>query len=230
MDLRPYYDTLRRTSLLRGMRDDELDNMMQCFNPRVRRYQKGEFLLLAGYENHEVGIVLEGSITAVKNTPDGASVAITHMGPAGLFGDVLSGSTLRSPVSVMADSACLAMYLPYRKIIHPCPSLHESHCQLMENLVTTISNKYFALDRRVELLICKSLRARICIWLLDEAERAGSNTFTVELTRAGLRVPELRPQRPEPGAEPMQQEGLIETYRGSFKILDVARLRAQYQK
>ena len=58
------------------------DNMMQCFNPRVRRYQKGEFLLLAGYENHEVGIVLEGSITAMKNTPDGASVAITHMGPA----------------------------------------------------------------------------------------------------------------------------------------------------
>ena len=36
MDLRPYYDTLRRTSLLRGMRDDELDNMMQCFSPRVR--------------------------------------------------------------------------------------------------------------------------------------------------------------------------------------------------
>ena len=33
MDLRPYYDTLRRTSLLRGMRDDELDNMMRCFNP-----------------------------------------------------------------------------------------------------------------------------------------------------------------------------------------------------
>ena len=59
LDLRPYYDVLRKTSLLRGMRDDELDNMMQCFHPRVRRYEKGEFLLLAGYENHEVGIILE---------------------------------------------------------------------------------------------------------------------------------------------------------------------------
>ena len=203
MDLRPYYDTLRRTSLLRGMRDDELDNMMQCFSPRVRRYQKGEFLLLAGYENHEVGIVLEGSITAVKNTPDGASVAITHMGPAGLFGDVLSGSTLRSPVSVMADSACLAMYLPYRKIIHPCPSLHESHCQLMENLVTTISNKYFALDRRVELLICKSLRGAH-LHLAAGRGRAGRQQHLYGGTdpRRPGRVPELRPQRPEPGAEP----------------------------
>ena len=199
------------------MRDDELDSMMQCFRPRVRRYEKGEFLLLAGYENHEVGIVLEGSITAFKNTPDGSSVAITHMGPAGLFGDVLSGSSLRSPVSVMADSPCLAIYLPYRKIIHPCPSLHESHCQLMENLVTTISNKYFALDRRVELLICKSLRARISLWLLEQAEQAGSDTFAVPLTRAGL-AEYLNCDRSALSRElgRMQREGLIETFRGSF--------------
>ena len=154
------------------------------------------------------------------------------MGPAGLFwGRALSGSTLRSPVSVMADSACLAMYLPYRKIIHPCPSLHESHCQLMENLVTTISNKYFALDRRVELLICKSL-AGAHLHLAAGRGRAGRQQHLyggADPRRPG-RVPELRPQRPEPELSRMQQEGLIETYRGSFKILDVARLRAQYQK
>lgn len=74
MNLRPYYPVLRGTSLLRGMRDDELDKMLDCFAPRVRRYQKGEFLMLAGYETREVGILLEGSITALKNTPDGSSV------------------------------------------------------------------------------------------------------------------------------------------------------------
>ena len=56
----------------------------------------------------------------------------------------------------------------------------------MQNLVLTISDKYFALDRRVELLICKSLRTRISLWLLDEAHRAGSDTFTTPLTRAEL--------------------------------------------
>ena len=85
MDLRPYYPLLRETSLLRLMRDDELDLLMSCFAPRVRRYQKGELLLLAGYETRETGILLEGQILALKNTPDGASVAITQMGPGGLF-------------------------------------------------------------------------------------------------------------------------------------------------
>ena len=53
----------------------------------------------------------------------------------------------------------------------------------------------------------------------------------MELTRAGL-AEYLNCDRSALSRElsRMQQEGLIETYRGSFKILDVARLRAQYQK
>ena len=210
MDLHPYYPLLRQTSLLRGMRDDELDLLLRCFAPRVRRYQKGELLLLAGYETREVGILLEGKILALKNTPDGSSV--------------------RSPVSVMAQAPCLAVYLPYDKIIHPCAQLHETHLQLMQNLVLTISNKYFALDRRVELLICKSLRTRISLWLLEQAEQAGSDTFAVPLTRAGL-AEYLNCDRSALSRElgRMQREGLIETFRGSFKILDKDRLRAQCQ-
>ena len=73
-----------------------------------------------------------------------------------------------------------------KRFIHPCAQLHETHLQLLQNLVLTISNKYFALDRRIELLICKSLRTRISLWLLEQAEAAGSDTFAVPLTRAGL--------------------------------------------
>lgn len=228
MDFTPYYDVLRATSLLHAMRDDELDDLLACFMPRVRHYSKDEFLLLAGYETREVGVVLEGEITALKNTPDGASVVITHMGPSGLFGDVLSGSSERSPVSVIAKTDCLAMYLPYQKIICPCAALHATHLQLLQNLVTAISNKYFALDRRVDLLICKSLRTRISIWLLDEAERAHSDTFSVSLTRAGL-AEYLNCDRSALSRElsRMHREGLVETYRGSFKLLDKAGLRAQ---
>ena len=169
MNLRPYYPVLRGTSLLRGMRDDELDKMLDCFAPRVRRYQKGEFLMLAGYETKEVGILLEGQITALKNTPDGSSVAITEMGTGGLFGDVLSGSSTKSPVSVMAQTDCLAIYL--------------------------------------------------------------QDTFAVPLTRAGL-AEYLNCDRSALSRElgRMQRDGLIETFRGSFKILDKERLRHQCQE
>ena len=204
MDLHPYYPLLARTPLLRGMRPDELDTLLDCFAPRVRRYARDEILLLTGYDTREVGILLEGSITAVKNTPDGASVAIT----------------------VMATTSCLALYLPYQKIIRPCAKLHSAHLQLMQNLVLTISDKYFALDRRVELLICTSLRTRISLWLLEEAHRAGSDTFTTPLTRAGL-AEYLNCDRSALSRElsRMQHDGLIETWRSSFKLLDKDRLK-----
>ena len=86
MDYTPYYETMRRTSLLRGMTDAELDTLMACFAPRVRRYAKGELLLMAGYETHEVGLVLEGAITASKplnihrfpNTIHAQAIALTN--------------------------------------------------------------------------------------------------------------------------------------------------------
>ena len=99
MDYTPYYETMRRTSLLRGMTDAELDTLMACFAPRVRRYAKGELLLMAGYETHEVGLVLEGAITASKPLADGSTVVMARMGPGGVFADVLAGGRSRPSMS-----------------------------------------------------------------------------------------------------------------------------------
>ena len=70
MEYTPYFDTLRKTRLLRGMTDAELTLLMESLAPRVRRYDKGELLLMAGYETKDVGIILEGEITATKPMPD----------------------------------------------------------------------------------------------------------------------------------------------------------------
>ena len=99
MDYTPYYETMRRTSLLRGMTDAELDTLMACFAPRVRRYAKGELLLMAGYETHEVGLVLEGAITASKPLADGSTVVMARMGPGGVFADVRAGAAAAPSMS-----------------------------------------------------------------------------------------------------------------------------------
>ena len=186
MDYTAYYPTLRRTSLFRGMGDADLDTLMACFSPRVRRYERGELLLLAGYETKELGIVLEGEITAAKPMPDGSAVVMTRMGPGGVFADVLAGGRNKSPVTVSAAQPCQVLYLPCEALLRPCAAMHGAHMQLLHNWLDTISAKYFALDRRLELLCCKSLRGRICLWLLEQRELAGADTFTTPLTRADL--------------------------------------------
>ena len=226
MDYTPYYPVLRRTRLLRGMSDEDLTTLMTCFAPRVRRYAKGELLLMAGYETREVGIVLEGAITASKPLADGSTVVIARMEAGGVFADVLAGGRSRSPVNVAAAEECLALYLPCDALLRPCAALHSAHLKLLQNWLETISDKYFTLDRRLELICCKSLRGRICMWLLDQRAQHGADTFTTQMTRAELAA-FLNCDRSALSRElsRMQEEGAIELFRGSFKIVNVNALK-----
>ena len=227
MDYTPYYETMRRTSLLRGMTDAELDTLMTCFAPRVRRYAKGELLLMAGYETKDVGIILEGEITATKPMPDGTPITMARMGPGGVFADVLAGGRSKSPVNVTAAVPCLVLYLPYDGMLRPSGELSAAHWKLLQNWLETISGKYFSLDCRLELLCCKSLRGRICLWLLEQRERCGADTFSTAMTRTELAA-FLNCDRSALSRElsRMQDEGLIELFRGSFKLPDPERLHA----
>lgn len=226
--MKEYYPLLMQTSLFRDIPPQGMDELVGCFKPQIKTFEKGEILLLFGYESHDIGIILEGNADGIKNTPDGNQVLITHLGPGDIFGDVLSGSSIKSPVTVLARNHCKAVFFPYQKIIRPCHTLHYSHNQLMRNLVATISEKYFALNCRVDLLILKSLRTKLCTWLLEESARQGSDTFTIPLNRLGL-ADYLNCERSALSRElnRMQNEGLIELYKSSFKLLDKAALANQ---
>ena len=227
MEYTPYFDTLRKTRLLRGMTDAELTLLTESLAPRVRRYDKGELLLMAGYETKDVGIILEGETTATKPMPDGTPITMARMGPGGVFADVLAGGRSRSPVNVSAAERCLILYLPCDALLRPCAALHSAHLKLLQNWLETISDKYFALDRRLELICCRSLRGRICMWLLEQRERCGADTFTTAMSRTELAA-FLNCDRSALSRElsRMQEEGLIELFRGSFKLPDPERLRA----
>lgn len=84
---------------------------------------------------------------------------ITRVEPGGVFGDVLGGSSLASPVTVLAATACEVL-VPYEQLLLSDGS--PAHQRVLQNLVRTISDKYFLLSRRVDLLVLKSLRAKVC--------------------------------------------------------------------
>ena len=227
--MKNFLPLLCSTSLFNGLTPEELQTLLAQLGAVMRSYGKGEALVLAGEPNRRVGIVLSGELEAYRPGPQGARIPITHMEPGGVFGDVLSGSSLASPVTVMASVPCEVLLIPYERLLLSDGS--PAHQQTLRNLERPISDKYFSLSRRIDLLVLKSLRAKVCAYLLSEAERAGSLPFSIPFTRiqlAGLgvllpgqrgrgspqphfylsllphpagRLPELRPQRPQPRAE-----------------------------
>ena len=219
-----YLPLLQNTTLFAGLSAAELSTLLSRLGASVRSYGKGEALVLAGEPSRRVGIVLTGSIEAYRPAPGGARVPITRMGPGGVFGDVLGGSSLDSPVTVVAASSCEVLLFPYERLL--LSDGGAAHKQALQNLVRTISDKYFLLSRRVDLLVLKSLRAKVCAYLLSEAEQQGSLTFSIPFSRIQL-ADYLNCDRSALSRELslMQRDGLLDTYRSSFKLLQLDALR-----
>ena len=120
------------------------------------------------------------------------------------------------------------LLLPYERLLLSDGS--PAHQRVLQNLVRTISDKYFLLSRRVDLLLLKSLRAKVCAYLLSEAEQQGSMTFTIPFSRIQL-ADYLNCDRSALSRElsTMQKEGLIDTYRSSFKLLEPDALQQMVQ-
>ncbi len=125
----------------RGLTAEELQTLLSELGACVRSYGKWRGAVLAGAPSRRVGVVLTGSIEAYRPAPGGARIPITHMGPGGVFGDVLGGSSLDSPVTVVASAPCEALLFPYEQLLLPDGST--AHQRLLQNLVRTISDKYF---------------------------------------------------------------------------------------
>ena len=142
--------------------------------------------------------------------------------------DVLGGSSLSSPVTVMASAPCEVLLVPYEQLLLSDGS--PAHQRVVQNLVRTISDKYFSLSRRIDLLVMKSLRAKVAAYLLSEAARAHSLTFSIPFSRVQL-ADYLNCDRSALSRELslMQKDGLLDTFKSSFKLLDPDALKQMVQ-
>ncbi|MDD3429325.1 MAG: Crp/Fnr family transcriptional regulator [Oscillospiraceae bacterium] len=221
-----YYSILTHTPLFHNLSHTDFLFLMDWLEPQIKTYQKGEIVLLAGYETHSIGVVLNGTLVAGKYTAAGADIQINSITTGGIFADILSGSHVKSPVTLTCVQAAKILFLPYQRIITPPPSSHVAYQQLLKNWIGVISDKYFALDKRMDILIEKNLRKKIALFLLS-ASPAADMEFSISLNRTAL-AHYLNCERSALSRElsRMQAAGLIVYRRNCFKILNLPALKA----
>ncbi|MEG2054379.1 MAG: hypothetical protein RR052_05490, partial [Oscillospiraceae bacterium] len=64
--MKEYYPTLLKCTLFKGFSPVSLEKLLNYISPTIKFYQKGEILLLGGYSNRHISIVLEGSTKGVR--------------------------------------------------------------------------------------------------------------------------------------------------------------------
>lgn len=222
-----WIDILSRCQLFNGITKDQLNTMLICLKPRILEYKKYENITLEGQPFNGVGIILSGEAAIIKENAAGDRTILAKVKASDIFGESIAFSKSKVwPASVAAHDNCSVMFLPPDMILNQCQKLCESHKTLVNNMLAILSNKALMLNKKVEYLTTKSLRAKICAFLLDLYKSSGNTIFMMPMNRNEL-ADFLNVSRPSLSREMcrMRDEGLIDFHRSSIRIENIDALK-----
>jgi len=215
----------RRCRLFEGLSPEETIQILQSLGAVRDSRDAGAYYLVQDGRTQDIFVVLSGRAAGERVTRDGAVSVINEFSAGDVFGDVLSGSGAPSLVSVRALTACSVLRIPVARLLSPESGFEEIRAALLRNLIFMISNKYFALSARVNILLCPTLRGKISLYLLGLMHSQGCDVVRTGWSREET-ASWLGCERSALSRElsRMRAQGMIDFRKDVFHILDRPRL------
>ncbi len=220
-------DVLKKNELFEGITTAELTAMIHCLNMVVCEYSKSEYIALAGEKFDSLGIVVKGEAAALKEDEDGNRTIMALLKPGDIFGEMAAFCQKPAwPDNVYVQERCTVCFIPSIRIISACNNACRWHTILIQNLLKTISEKALMLNKKVEYLTIKSMRGRICAFLLEQHRITGQTTINLPMNRNEL-ADFLNVSRPSMSREicKMRDEGMVDFHKSTFRILNLDALK-----
>jgi CRP-like cAMP-binding protein len=125
------------------------------------------------------------------------------------------------PISVTASEDSEIMLIDCRRILTLCTNTCEFHHQLVKNLLRVVAEKNLMLTQKIEFTSQKTTRDKLTAYLLFQAKKQRSSSFTIPYDRQAL-ADYLGVERSAMSAElsKMRKEGLLECRKNSFTLLN----------
>lgn len=223
-----YSNVLLKSSLFQGINKVGMQDIIHCLNPVIRNYEKSSFITLAGDAFNSIGVILTGEVVVLKESGAGNRTVMALLKPGDIFGEVVAFSRKATwPASIQAQEFSQVLFLSGEKIIGGCESICPWHRTLIRNTLGIISEKALMLNKRVDYLSIKSMREKICTYLLDQVRETGKLSFVLPLKRQEL-ADYLNVSRPSMSREMgrMRDEGIIDYHRSSVTVNNLEALKS----
>ncbi len=211
---------LRSCGLFEDLSEQDLSSALARFSAREQAYRKGEFLRKEGESLPSFGLVLSGTVQVFMNDINGDSIIMATVSSGGTFGESLSFLEVAEiPVFIYAAEDSAVLWLS-------CDSFREAACDddlgrlLYRRFVSMLAQRALDMNDRIQVLSKLTLREKLSTLFSQYAHKSGSRTFSLPLNREQLAA-YLGVNRSALSRElcKMRDEGLIEFYKNSFKML-----------
>ena len=185
--MKKYLPFLSQTPLFRGIRPEELSEMLRCLNARKAGYQKQDIVLLEGQPAGSVGIVLSGQVQIIREDFMGNRNILAEISPGNLFAEAYSCAQADSlPVTVVSVAESEILWVDYKRVVATCSSACRFHTRLIENMLAILASKNILLNQKIEHLSKRTTRQKLLSYLYDQAALHGTHEFDVPFNRQEL--------------------------------------------
>ncbi len=217
-----YYNQIKNSPVFYGMNDEELRGLLECFQARIRHYEKGEMVIRQGEIVSNIYLVLEGSVNIEKDSYWGRRIIISRLSRNDNLALSFVGSkNIESSIdAVSVDNNTLILILGYEKCTSMCQNACTRHKVLINNLFQILSKENIELIQKIENVSQKTIRDKLLTFLSNEAMKRHSNKFEIPFNRQDL-ADYLNVDRSAMSFElsKLQKEGLINYNKNRFELL-----------
>jgi CRP-like cAMP-binding protein len=211
-----YLKILKNNMLFNNIEDKDMPSLLNCLTATIQKFDKNNIIFLSGNEISNVGIVLSGSVSVIKENISGDRNILANITSPDVFGETFACVEMKeSPITVVANSKCEILFIEFKKIIKTCPTTCTFHSKLIENMLKLMSNKNIMLNAKLEILSAKTIREKLIAYLSN----FGKKRFTIPFNREQL-ADYLNINRSSMSRElsKMRDEGIIKFNKNKFEI------------
>jgi CRP-like cAMP-binding protein len=220
--VKEFCEKIQQSPLFFSISEKQCQMFFNVFPPVIHQYEKDEIIVRRGEHFHKIGLILKGKATVHQDTSYGSSNVITWLNELDTFAEVLMFIPSESyPTSITATTFTQVLFIEPIQIIQAIDSIKDVQHILLLNITKLIAQKAYLLHAKVEILTIKSIKAKICHYLLHESEKKGRSKFELSLNRDQM-ASYLHVSRPSLSRElkVLQIDDIIRFKGNRFEITD----------
>jgi len=212
-------DFLKQCILFKDMNYVDIDNFLKVSNFTIKKYLKGNLVVLEDSTCEELGILRKGLLEVQSLYPSGKSLTLNRLEPAEIFGEIiLFSKSNKFPSTIKAIEDSEIMFIKKANLMNCLSNCH----RFMENFLTLLSDRLFMLNKKIKMLTMENIRQKIGDFLREEYKKQKTLIIKVPLSRQEM-AEHMGIQRPSLSRElsKMRKEGIIEFDKEFIVIKDL---------
>ena len=213
------FELLKSCPLFKGIAGEEVRSIMNKVTYKVTLYTKDQPVAIEDEVCTSIGIILSGGVDIQKLYASGKTVMLDSLSVGSVFGEVVVFSGMnRYPATIISNNETEIVFITKTDILKLC----RTNTQFLDNFLSTLTNKILMLNRKIKNLSYQTVRQKLSNFLLEEYSKQQKTTLHLSLSRKDM-ADMLGIPRPSLSREmaSLKDEGVIDFYKNSIKIMDM---------